>query len=723
MSQLAALAYFARGHELFLNEKNARTAFVYFARAARLGYPLAIAVVGFFFEFGISFRAADFPTAERYYKQAAERGSGLAQARMAFLKTHGRPGIKIDHALAEVYRNKCAKLGLQAVAWLQKAADAGIPSAQFCLGLCYYNGIAVTENDSEAFRWCEKAANAGHPGAQNVLGNLYIEGSGCTTNATIGLQWYIKAAEQREAAAIYNIGTLFERGLAVTEDASAAFNWYTRAARWGSFNAQNVLGIFYEQGVGVDQDPRLAVEHYTIAAGNGHPHAQYNLGRCYHDGFGTHRDDAKAVEWFGRAAHQKHALSQLSLGVCYEMGIGTEENWDLAKKNYTRAAANGCEEAKRRMRVVAALELVTPSRVLLGTKLKLAPPQSAKNVFGPDGMAGGKMELELGRREGPPRRVGLHTMPVEILEYILSFLQSSFLITPKQLRQLLNYAADRSTLTRSASSSLKRSDSNSTITDETDHSCTINSTARRDFLASLGIPDFKIDCECMKAEDRVPGDNAGEMAMEVDDFDENATVADADEDRTEVDEDEVMEMGSDGEAPVEEEEGEGEQEEDVDGEQDMELDDSETEHYVYEQESRPMTPSNGMFDYIDFSTASSSSSSAAQTPYASSSSSPLGTLATPTPIPSIVIHRPSTLFPPYARTQEEIQAIIRARFPALSAETEMQAAAALMIAMSKRGIAEAPFGLQQGGVVRRRRCRQIKHVIMALERPDAEEDA
>ena len=115
----------------------------------------------------------------RLYTSAASQGSGLAQARLAFLKTHGRPLIKIDQSLAETYRRACGKQGVSSVAWLAHAAEAGLAPAQFCLALCYYNGIAVPEDDTAAFRWCERAASQGHSGAQNVLGNLYVEGAGC----------------------------------------------------------------------------------------------------------------------------------------------------------------------------------------------------------------------------------------------------------------------------------------------------------------------------------------------------------------------------------------------------------------------------------------------------------------------------------------------------------------------------------------------------------------
>ncbi|KAJ3332762.1 ERAD-associated protein [Blyttiomyces sp. JEL0837] len=348
----------------------------YFKKARMAGLPLAFALCAFFEEFGMGGVDVNFANAERFYTEAANNNCGLAQARLAFLKTHGRPQIKINHTEAEKWKSHCKIQGETSVRWLRQASEAGVPAAQFCLALCHYNGISVPADDAEAFKWCEKAAIKGHPGAQNVLGNLYIEGSGCVMNATMGLRWYIRAAEKKEAAAIYNIGTLFERGLGVEEDTTQAFEWYVRASVFGSVNAQNVLGIFYEQGVGVHQNAQRAVGYYQTAAFNGHPHAQYNLGRCYHDGFGVAEDDTKAVMWFRMGAEQGHALSLLSMAVCSEAGIGVTENKGKAIEYYRRATKKDSVEARRRLLPIVAMQILTPARVLLAGRISRSTADS-----------------------------------------------------------------------------------------------------------------------------------------------------------------------------------------------------------------------------------------------------------------------------------------------------------------------------------------------------------
>ncbi|KAJ3406957.1 hypothetical protein CcCBS67573_g01503 [Chytriomyces confervae] len=338
---------------------------------------IAVSVVAFFNEFALGgIVEPDFSKAERLYDLSASMQCTFAEARLGFLKMHGRPGIKINQSLAEHYRTALVKQkpseSSSSLSWLHIMASNNNSSAQFCVGLCFYNGIGTQKNNSAAYYWCHRAAIQGHPGAMNMLGNLYTEGHGTPKTPTLGLRWYIRAAEQKDAAAIYNIGTLFERGVAVDEDVRQAFEWYVRASVFGSVNAQNVLGIFYEQGVGVAQSPTKAVQYYKTAAVNGHPHAMYNLARCYHDGFGVERrDDVVALMWFKMAAEQGHMLSLLSVAVCFDAGIGIygTRSGAASRRNYWKACAKGSLPAKKRLAEVVAMELLVAARPLLAGRM------------------------------------------------------------------------------------------------------------------------------------------------------------------------------------------------------------------------------------------------------------------------------------------------------------------------------------------------------------------
>ncbi|KAH6599367.1 hypothetical protein BASA50_003064 [Batrachochytrium salamandrivorans] len=395
------------------------------------GFPEGTALLAFCCEFGLAGLAVNYAIAERLYILAAHRNSGFAQGRLAFLKVHGRQDIKINNTEASFWRSKCGSKNPSAFSWLEMAAEAGLAPAQFCMALCYYNGIATCEDSMLAFKWCQLAAIQGLAAAQNVLGNLYLEGSGCVLDAAIGLQWYTRAAEQHEAAAIYNIGTLFEHGVAVDQHFGRAYEWYVRAASYGSINAQNALGIFLEQGIGVDANSGKAVQYYMQAALSGHPHAQYGLAQCYHEGLGISRSDYMALVWFEKAAIQHHVPSMLSTAIAYEFGIGTKQKIEAAEQLYTMAALHGSHEAHMRLVPTVARRVLRYACVILPAR---PIPRSAN----------GDEEDHVGcisRTASPDTaRTEFCLFPAEIRRQILRQLDSARILTPLQMEFILDAA-------------------------------------------------------------------------------------------------------------------------------------------------------------------------------------------------------------------------------------------------------------------------------------------
>ena len=60
---------------------------------------------------------------------------------------------------------------------IQRAA-AGDADVQFELGMCYYNGDDVKENEEVAVLWFQKSAEQGYAKAQSALGECYNIGNG-----------------------------------------------------------------------------------------------------------------------------------------------------------------------------------------------------------------------------------------------------------------------------------------------------------------------------------------------------------------------------------------------------------------------------------------------------------------------------------------------------------------------------------------------------------------
>jgi len=106
-------------------EKDEEKAVKYFktvaSRTCSEGVTQAKAILGFCYEFGLGV-PENFKSAEELYICAANDNSGLAQARLAFLRRYGRPSVKIDRTEAENWLNRVNQRGSQAIQWLINAA-------------------------------------------------------------------------------------------------------------------------------------------------------------------------------------------------------------------------------------------------------------------------------------------------------------------------------------------------------------------------------------------------------------------------------------------------------------------------------------------------------------------------------------------------------------------------------------------------------------------------
>jgi uncharacterized protein len=147
----------------------------------------------------------------------------------------------VDDALRAVQSGRTA----DAVQILQPLADKGNALAQLQLGMLYYNGKGVKENEKLAIDLLTKSANQGNVEAMLQLGNAYTFG-----NETAKLvadpdveaaRWYFKAASAGNADAQYTLGLLFMAGKGLYRDDKEASAWMHKAAKQGHKDAQNYV--------------------------------------------------------------------------------------------------------------------------------------------------------------------------------------------------------------------------------------------------------------------------------------------------------------------------------------------------------------------------------------------------------------------------------------------------------------------------------------------------
>lgn len=127
-----------------------------------------------------AYEQSDYQTAFKLWLPLAEQGNADAQFNLGLIYYNGR-GVKQDD--------------FEAVKWFRKAAEQGDETAQFNLGVMYGKGRGVKQDDVEAMKWFRKAAEQGNAHAQALLGFSYILGRGVRVNKSLAKEWFGKACD------------------------------------------------------------------------------------------------------------------------------------------------------------------------------------------------------------------------------------------------------------------------------------------------------------------------------------------------------------------------------------------------------------------------------------------------------------------------------------------------------------------------------------------------
>ena len=122
---------------------------------------------------------------------------------------------------------------------LKALAEKGDSMAQNNLGMMYYHGEEVAENDAEAMKWYRKAAEQGHAKAQYHLGAMYADGHGVLEDSKEAVKWYLAAAEQGNALSQYHLGMMYYDGEGVEKNYVTAYAWWNIATINGNEYAKN----------------------------------------------------------------------------------------------------------------------------------------------------------------------------------------------------------------------------------------------------------------------------------------------------------------------------------------------------------------------------------------------------------------------------------------------------------------------------------------------------
>ena len=325
--------------------------------------------LGVKYEKGWDGQDPDFDKAEKWYREAADKGNADAQYRLGCMYEEGRNGREPNLKEAEDWYLEAARRR-DVGRWPGGHADA-----QYRLGCMYEKEWYGQEPDfDEAENWFRKAAesrggnNPGHAGAQYRLAEykehdrknprLRKPGGSEPWRCYRGeheVKWYKQAAAQGHNKAEYKLGAAYEKGwvckysemphhqkeqkewcegwLKRTRNPDEAEKWYRKAACKGNTDAQYSLAHMYENGWSTLDE---AVKWYRTAAEQEHGGAAQELGRLYWQGWDGKPDCKKAVMWYDKAA-RCHRDEGARGSIQYQLGVMCEIGCEWHPKNRKNA--------------------------------------------------------------------------------------------------------------------------------------------------------------------------------------------------------------------------------------------------------------------------------------------------------------------------------------------------------------------------------------------------
>ena len=157
-----------------------------------------------------------------------------------------------------------------AVAWYERAAEAGLAPAQYRLGSIYEKGLGVAKDLSKAQVWYTRASDAGNVKAMHNLAVLYAEGAGGTPDLEKASALFRKAAEHGVRDSQFNLAILHARGLGVPQDLIEAYKWFGIAASSGdeeSAKRRDIIGA----ALSADRQGKGGAGHRHVPARSARP--------------------------------------------------------------------------------------------------------------------------------------------------------------------------------------------------------------------------------------------------------------------------------------------------------------------------------------------------------------------------------------------------------------------------------------------------------------------
>lgn len=267
----------------------------------------------------------------------------------------------------------------------QQSQEHKDAAAKTLLGLAYFYGWYVKQNETMAYRYWDEAAKAQHPDAMCMIAALYFEqyivenepekafemyqqaldidpqhlqaqmglalcymssvGTIKDTHqatriiqASVKQHWHFEASS--EADLIYSVGRFYSLPEYPLPHRDKAIHYLNQAVAKGSKDAAWYL---YQAFTGVypifEENEELAKRYLHQAAQLGHAQAQAQLGLMYLTGETVEQDLNLGLKYLQQSAAHMNSTALNALGEAYEHGSGVDPDIQQSIRYYTQAAA------------------------------------------------------------------------------------------------------------------------------------------------------------------------------------------------------------------------------------------------------------------------------------------------------------------------------------------------------------------------------------------------
>ncbi len=295
---------------------------------------------------------------EKNLEKATGAGNVMAGLSLSVMQTVSKRALPMDRYLGYVQAAADADipaaqywLGLirlvegrpeQAQVLMRKAAAGGNAQSQLWLGKAQYFGQHGVERDeAKGLEWLRQAAHGGQGDAGALVGSYYLERSDEVANLQRAHEWLRGAVLAGSEYGALQLARLYARnvdGVGTTEQAVEMYQ--AVIDDHDNPTARRELARLLTSGNGVEKDEKRAEALLRVHADKGIADTQFALSRLLLSQDGAERK-AEGVAWLRKAADQGHTGSRSVLAAVLWYGNGAAVDRDAARQLWLQLIAAG----------------------------------------------------------------------------------------------------------------------------------------------------------------------------------------------------------------------------------------------------------------------------------------------------------------------------------------------------------------------------------------------